>query len=72
MQAWEEKILDKREARKEGLAEGREEGLIAFIKSMTELGISQDVVEKKLRENFSLTDERIREYIEKYMVIKEN
>ena len=44
MQAWEEKIFDKQEARAEGLAEGRAEGRAEIILKMHTKGQSSDII----------------------------
>jgi len=55
MQAWEEKIYDKMEARAEGLAEGRAEGLAEGL-AEGKLQSIVSIVCRKLRRGFSLED----------------
>lgn len=62
MQEWEERELDRREAREEG----REEGIRALIETLQELGVSRDTVKTKAAEKFSAEPEMIERYMEKY------
>ena len=55
MQAWEEKIYDKMEARAEGLAEGRAEGLAEGL-AEGKLQSIVSIVCRKLRRGFSMED----------------
>lgn len=58
MQEWEERELDRREA--------REEGIRALIETLQELGVSRDTVKTKAAEKFSAESEMIERYMEKY------
>ena len=62
MQAWEEREIERREARAEGLAEG----IRALIKVCREFGVSQEDTSGRLMEEFSLTEEETGNYLRKY------
>lgn len=62
MQAWEEREIERIEARAEGLAEG----IRALIKVCMEFGVSQEDISGRLMEEFSLTEEETGNYLRKY------
>lgn len=70
MQEWEEKILDRREAKEEGLKEGLKEGLNQGIQAMIidniENGVSRERISQKIQKRFALTLEQAEEYMKKY------
>lgn len=47
----------------EGIAKGKNSGIIKLIKSLSELDISKDVIAKKLYENYNLSEEEIEKYL---------
>ena len=61
MQAWEEKILEKQKARKEGLAEGRDQLLMDQIQKKLTKGCSPEEIADALETDLSI----VRQFIEK-------
>lgn len=49
-----------------GIAQGIEQGIEAFITDKLEDGISSEIIIQKLEKRFNLTNEKAREYLEKY------
>lgn len=66
MQAWEEKIYDRMQAREEGREEGLKAGIQALIEDNLEEGIAPERIREKLRKRFSLTEEEAAQYLEKF------
>ena len=59
MQAWEEKIIERQEAREEGLAEG----IKITVELLKELGMSEDKIRDKSAEKFHFTVEEAEKYM---------
>ncbi len=66
MNAWEEKILDRQEARAEGLEEGREQGIRKMIELCHELSMPQEAAASKVAEKYQLEQEDIKAYMKQY------
>ncbi len=66
MQLWEEKAYLMEDARAEGIAEGRAEGIAALILDNLEDGKSKEIILEKLTRHFSLSIEQAQQYYEKY------
>lgn len=49
-----------------GIAQGIEQGIEAFITDKLEDGISSEIIIQKLEKRFNLTNEKAREYLDKY------
>ena len=63
MQAWEEKIIERQEAREEGLAEGLASGIKVLIESLRELQIDDDKIKSKIVDKFNLSVEDAEKYM---------
>lgn len=50
----------------QGREEGRKEGIKVLIKTSKRLNASKEFVKSEIAENFSLSDEKAEEYINKY------
>lgn len=70
MQEWEERELEKREAREEGIKQGIEKGIEKGIESLIldnlDEGIGEERILLKLEKRFSLPSEKAREYYQRY------
>lgn len=66
MQAWEEKIYDRMQAREEGREEGLKAGIQALIEDNLEEGIAPERIQEKLKKRFSLTEEEAAQYLERF------
>lgn len=63
MNAWEEKILERQEAREEGQAEEREQGIRKMIKLCQGLAVPQEDAASKVAELYQLEQEEIDHYM---------
>lgn len=50
----------------DGVNDGIEQGMNAFVEACKELEISKETICQKLQDKFSLSEERAKEYMEKY------
>ena len=66
MQLWEEKEYIREDAREEGLAEGRANGIKALILDNLEEGKSREIIIEKIIRHFSLSKEEADSCFEKY------
>ena len=62
MQRWEEIAY----ARQDGMAEGLEQGIRAFLSVCHDFGASRESIVDKLKEQFNLEDGKAEEYMQKY------
>ena len=62
--------LDVIKAHREGIAEGKAEGIGIFIKDKLEDEIPVEIIRKKLEKNYNLNPEEAMAYIEKYSNVK--
>lgn len=63
MQAWEERALDKMEAKEEA----REEVIHILIEAYEELGLSKEEMMKRILEGFSVSENEAAEYVNKHL-----
>lgn len=63
MNAWEEKMLERQEARAEGQAEEREQGIQKMIKLCQELAVSKENAASRVAEKYQLEQEEIDRYM---------
>ena len=66
MQAWEEKIYELREAKEEGFAAGRTEGIKALIQDNLEEGVSAERIIGKLQKRCGLDEQKAKEFFERF------
>ena len=71
MQEWEERELEKRDARDEGWQEGFQEGIRALIFDNLEEKKTREQIIEKLMRRFSLSEEEATGYYKKCMEIRE-
>ncbi len=63
MNAWEEKILDRQEAREEGQKEEREQSIRKMIKLCQDLAVPQKDAASRVAEMYQLEQEEISHYM---------
>ena len=51
---------------RQGVSEGREEGVKAIIEMLQELGMSREETQTKVHDKFSASDEIVKEWLNKY------
>ncbi len=66
MNAWEEKILERQEAREEGQSEEREQGIRKMIELCKELDLPQAEAASKVAEKYQLGQKDINRYLKQY------
>lgn len=64
MQRWEEIVY----ARQDGVAEGLEQGIRAFLSACRDFGASREIAADKLKEKFCLENGKAEEYMQKFWV----
>ena len=57
---------DEIEAREVAREEGREEGIEAMIEGCNELGVAKTAAYNKVKDKFSLSDNEVKGYFERY------